>query len=200
MSERVIWERTIDHDRIERRRRRFVQWFWIPAAFCLVAGLLFAGWKNTIGIAIVLGIIGLLTGSWVRFSSLSDQANPTMTVGDGRIVLGRESVAITDVTSYTTLVASMQTSLFGERSRIYIGKAIFRLDERGTASTRRANSDVEFGWPNMGEDGVESIEVALDPMLPGKWIPPEDFFASDAKDQTRRAKRRRLSQQMRRLG
>lgn len=195
MTKRVIWERAIDTERIERRSQRFVQWFCIPAVFCIIAGLLFTGWQNAVGIAIVLAIFGLVIGSWVRFSSLSDRANPTMIVDNGSLVLGRESVVLADVTSYTTLVSSTQTSLFGDRSRIYIGKAVFRMAEQGRAKL----AVTEFGWPNMGEAGVESIEIALDPELPGKWIAPEEFFATNAKERTGRAARRRLSRQARRL-
>lgn len=183
MSERVIWERTIDNERIERRTRHFLQWFCIPAAFCLLAGLIFAGWQNAIGIAIVLGIFGGIFGSYVRFSSLSDRANPAMSIIDGSLVLGSESVPIADVDTYTTLVSSTQTSVFGDRSRIQIGKAIFRVGHKEI---------IEFGWPNMGEPGVESVEIALDPVLPGKWIAPEDFLDTEVTRRRGRPSRRRL--------
>lgn len=174
--ERVIWERTIDHERINQRRRRFIQWFCFPAAACLLAGLFFAGWKNAIGIAILLAIIGALLGSWVRFSSLSDQANPTLVHKDGQIILGKESVRIADIDTYTSFMSSTQTSVFGDRSRIHIGKVLFRLRTTVPGSRSGEKELVEFGWPNMDEAGVESIEAALEPVLVNKWIPPEEFF------------------------
>lgn len=188
MADRVIWERTIDHDKIRNRTERFRMRFFVPAALVLLVVLIVAGWQNAIGALLVLGLIGLAWGTTVRFQSLSDAANPVMTVGNGRIKLGERTVIVEDVKRFTTVATSMQTSVLGRHSRISLGKAIFRMDEPGT---RRDIHLVEFGWPNMTEAEVATVRAALEPELPGKWVSPGDMVEDS--EVPKRRRRPRLS-------
>lgn len=192
MGERVIWERTIDHDKISARTNRFRQRFYPAAAIILLAVLIFAGWKNAIGVFLVLGAVGMFWATTVRFQSLSDAANPVMKVSDGRLVLGERSIIIEDVKRFTTVATAMQTSLLGRHSQIKLGKAIFRMDVPGT---KRDPQLVELGWPNMDEDGVASLRAALEPELEGKWVEPGDML--DESEVSKRRRRPRLSDQIR---
>lgn len=189
MAEQVIWERTIDHARIAQRRQRFKRWFVLPAAAIVVIVLVAAGPANAFGAMIVLGLLCGIIGSWVHVSSLSDQANPTMVLRDGSIVMGSRSVRVDDVKKYTTALISKQTSVLGKRSRISIAKAVFRLDDP-TNAKRSAPQIVEFGWPNMGEAGIATVEDALDAVLPGRWVPPADLIAAHELPPPRRPSQR----------
>jgi hypothetical protein len=172
MANRVIWERTVDQDKIRERGERFRNRFYPAAALILLFVLIFAGWKNAIGALLVVGLIGMVWGNTVRFQSLGDAANPVMTVADGRLKLGDRTIIIEDVKRFTTIATAMQTSLLGRHSQIKVGKAIFRMDVPGA---RRKPDLVEFGWPNMTEEGVARVRAALEAELADKWIEPADL-------------------------
>ncbi len=176
MAERVTWERMVDHNKIRRRTERFRKRFFVPAALSVVGVLALSDWQNAIGALLVVGLVGLLWGTAVRYQSLSDAANPTIVVDRGRLRVGDREILIQDVRRFTTLATSVQTSLLGRHSRIHIGKAVFRLNELGGHDEPDL---VEFGWPNMGEHGVASVRVALEPELPGKWVDPTDLVTPD---------------------
>jgi len=186
MAERVIWERTVDHDKIRQRTERFRKRFFIPAAVVLLIVLVFAGWQNAIGALIVVGMVGLTWSTAVRFQSLSDGANPVMVVKNGRLVLGELEIIIEDVKRFTTMATSIQTSLLGRYSRVQLGKAVFRMDVPGT---KRDPKLIEFGWPNMDDAGIDTVKAALLPELPDKWVEPHDMIEDDEAS-TRRRRRR----------
>jgi len=187
MTERVIWERNVDHERIAHRTKQFQKRFAIVAAVIFVAVLIFGGPRNALGALIPLGILGAAWGTTVRFKNLSDKSNPVLKVNGGVLALGGLEVFLEDVKQFTTIATSVQTSLFGSRSRFDLGKAIFRTDEPGT---RRDPQLTEFGWPGLDEAGVDSIREALETVLPGKYVEPVDLVA--AKDLPRRTRRSRL--------
>ena len=188
MADRVIWERTVDHDKIRERSERFRKRFYPAAAAILLVALVFAGWKNAIGVALLVGIVGLVWGNTARFQSLSDAANPVMTVSSGRLKLGDRTIILEDVKRFTTMATVMQTSLLGRHSEIRLGKAIFRMDDPGT---KREPQLLELGWPNMTEEGVASVRAALEPELPGKWVEPVELV--DQSEIPKRTRRPRLS-------
>lgn len=183
MAERVIWERTIDHDKIRRRTERFRRRFFIPASLMIVGVLVLAGWQNAIGVLLIVGLVGLLWGSGVRYQSLSDAANPTIVIDRDRVRVGDREVIIEDVRRFTTIATSVQTSLLGNRSRIHIGKAVFRMNEPGG---RHEPDLVEFGWPNMTERGVATVREALERELPDKWVEPAELVTADELPKRRR--------------
>ena len=187
MAERVIWERTVDQNKIRERSDRFRKRFFPAAGLILLIVLVFTGWQNAIGALFVVGLVGMVWGNMVRYQSLSDAANPVMTVTDGRLKLGDRTVIIEDVKRFTTIATSLQTSLFGRHSRIHLGKAIFRMDMPGS----RGGPDlVEFGWPNMTEEGVATVRLALEAELDGKWVAPGDMV--DDGEVPKRTRRPRL--------
>ena len=187
MAERVIWERTVDQNKIRERSDRFRKRFFPAAGLILLIVLVVTGWQNTIGALFVVGLVGMVWGNMVRYQSLSDAANPVMTVTDGRLKLGDRTVIIEDVKRFTTIATSLQTSLFGRHSRIHLGKAIFRMDMPGS----RGGPDlVEFGWPNMTEEGVATVRLALEAELDGKWVAPGDMV--DDGEVPKRTRRPRL--------
>ena len=172
MAERVIWERTVDQDKIDRRDARFQKFFLAPAPVVFVAALVFTGLRNAIGVALLLGLLGFAWRTTIRFRALSESANPVLVVDRGRLILGERAVILEDVKHFTTLATSIQTSLLGRYSRVHLGKALFRLDMPGS----KGQPDiVEFGWPAMQEDGVASLRVALEAELPDKWVNPSDL-------------------------
>ncbi len=49
---------------------------------------------------------------------------------------------------------------------------------------------VEFGWPNMTEEGVARVRAALEPELVDKWVEPVDLVdQSELPKRSRRARR-----------
>ena len=183
MAERVIWERTIDYDKIAHRRARFQKLFFPPAIAIVLLVLVLASWQDALGAAFVVGMVGLVWGNTVRYQSLSDAANPTLTVEHGRLRLGDREIIMEDVKKFTTLATSTQTSLLGKYSRVQLGKAIFRYDVPGS---RREPQLSEFGWPNMGEVGVASLTEALQKEMPGKWIEPAELLTVEELPKRRR--------------
>ena len=184
MAERVIWQRQVDYDKIEQRKKNFSVRFAIVAVVVYLAGLFLSG--AFIGALVPVVIIGALWGSTVRFQNLSDQANPTIVVDGGILRFGRMEVFIEDVRRYTTMSSKIQTSMFGKYSRIQVCKAIFRLDTPGTRSEPKL---VEFGWPNMDEDSVATVKNALDNVLPDRWIAPDELVQLDEMPRRRRHNR-----------
>ena len=176
MADEVIWERIIDRDKIAARKRRFQRFFFLPAAVIIVLVAIVSGVGNAIGVAGVLALVGLAWGNVVRYQSLSDEANPIMTYDGHRLKVGSGEVMIEDIKRYSTFATSMQTSVLGKYSRIEIGKVVFRLDEPGS---RRDPRFVEFGWPNMGENGVASLADALEPIIGDRWVAPSDLVNED---------------------
>ena len=185
MADRVIWERVIDYDKIEKRKQRFLQLFIGPALLIVLLVFVLGGVANAIGAAILVGAVGLAWRTTVRYQSLSDQANPTMTYDGTHIRVGDRSVAVRDVKCYATWATSIQTSLLGRFSRIDLCKAVFRTDEPGT---RRDPQFVEFGWPNMDETGVEGIAAALRPILGTRQVEPAELLS---REEAKAASRRR---------
>ncbi len=188
MAERVIWERTVDHEKIQLRSERFRNRFFIPATLVLLVVLIFAGWQNALGVLILVSMVGLTWRSTVRYQSLSDAANPVMTVNNDRLILGEVEVILEDVKRFTTMATSIQTSLLGKYSRVQLGKAVFRLDVPGT---KRDPKLIEFGWPNMDDAGIETVKAALQPELPDKWVEPQDMI-EESEASTRRRRPRAL--------
>lgn len=188
MTARVIWEREIDHERIAARWASFRKRFFPLAIVVFVAALIFTGLANALGVLLVLAIIGGAWAATVHVQGLSDAANPTMTVEDGRLKLGDRVVILEDVKRFTTLAVSQQTSVLGDYSRIDVGKALFRMDMPGT---RAEPLLVELGWPNMDDEGVAGVRQALEGELPGKWVPFDKLAPEVAKDDDRRGRRSR---------
>ena len=187
MAERVIWERIVDQDKTRQRSEQFRKRFFPAAGITLAVVLISAGWKNAIGALLVVGLVGKVWGNTVRFQSLSDAANPVMTVSNGRLKLGDRTIIVEDVKRFTTIATAMQTSLLGRRSQIKLGKAIFRMDVPGS---KREPILVEFGWPNMTEEGVARVRAALEPELVDKWVEPVDLVdQSELPKRSRRARR-----------
>jgi len=187
MSEQVIWQRVIDYDKIDQRKQRFLKMFVGPAVAILLVVVIFTGLANGAGAAIVLGIVGLAWWNTVRYKSLSDQSNPTMTFDGERLSVGERSVLVADVKRYTTMATSIQTSVLGKYSRIHLGKVVFRTDNPGT---RRDPQLVEFGWPNMDEAEVDRIDAALEPILRGRKVEPTELLTEDElSERTRRRPR-----------
>lgn len=181
MAEREIWQRPIDYEKIDQRHKRFFQRFAIAGVIVYAGTLLLSG--SVFGSLVPVVILGGIWGSAIRFQSLSDKANPTMVVDGGVLRLGRAEVFIEDVRTYTTMATEIQTSVFGKYSRINLGKAVFRLDAPGTRSEPKL---VEFGWPNMQEDGVHSVKSALDGVLPDRWVEPAELVEVDELPKGRR--------------
>ena len=187
MAERVIWERIVDQDKTRQRSEQFRKRFFPAAGITLAVVLISAGWKNAIGALLVVGLVGMVWGNTVRFQALSDAANPVMTVSNGRLKLGDRTIIVEDVKRFTTIATAMQTSLLGRRSQIKLGKAIFRMDVPGS---KREPILVEFGWPNMTEEGVARVRAALEPELVDKWVEPVDLVdQSELPKRSRRARR-----------
>jgi len=193
MADRVIWERTIDHDKIRERNDRFRKRFYPAAAIIVILVVILASWKDAIGAFLIVAAIGMFWRTTVRYQSLCDAANPVMTANNGKVILGNRTIVIDDVKRFTTIATSMQTSLLGRHSQIKVGKAIFRMDVPGT---KREPQIVEFGWPNMTEDGVATVRAALEPELEGKWVEPGAMLDESEVNQSRR--RPRLTEQFRR--
>lgn len=187
MAERVIWEREINHERIRIRTSRFQKIFGVSTAVVLAAILILSGARNAIGVLILLGVIGFAWGMTVRFQNLSDAANPRLVVDRGRIILGNRDVIIADIKRYTTVATAIQTSIVSSLGEINLGKVVFRMD---VPRPGKAPDLVEFGWPNMAPEEVITLKDALEPVLPGKWVEPEDLIDPDEREEQRDRRRR----------
>jgi len=184
MDKQVIWERQVDEDTIAYRKQRFVTRFVALAIVIMILAVVLGA--SMIGTVVVLGVIGGLWGNMVRYQSLSDRANPTLSFDGVKLSLGEQrSVIVEDVKRYSTLPTTMQTSIVGKHSRISIGKVIFRMDEPGS---RRDPQLKEFGWPNMDQAELDTIALALEPILGDRWVEPVDLLAEHEYD--KRTKRR----------
>ena len=184
MAERVIWQRTVDDDKIAQRKRNFLRRFAVVAVVLYVLVVFLTG-GAFIGALVPVVLLGGLWGSTVRFQSLNDEANPTMVVDGGMLRLGRMEIVIDDIYRFTTMATETQTSLFGKYSRIHIGKAVFRLDVPGSRSEPKL---VEFGWPNMGQEGLDSVRHSLERELPDRWVEPIDLVEAEELPKGRRSR------------
>ena len=180
----MIWERAVDHERIRQRTERFRKNFGIPAALVLVATLIIGGLSITVVVLIIVLLIGVAWGMTVRFQNLTDAMNPRLVVDRGRVILGNSEVLIEDVKRFTTVATTIKTSV-GSLGQIQLCKAVFRMDE---PRPHRPPDLIEFGWPNMPPDQINSLKDALVPVLAGKWVEPEDLIDADEGDDPRRGR------------
>lgn len=182
----VVWRRAIDREAQARRWRKLGLFYAVPVAIALCAGLLLGGTGAFLGLLILLGLFGLLLVAWIALIGHNARMNPEIVLDDGALVLGRRRVRIDEVEAWTTVMTKASTSV-GAPNRMshsfWLAKALFRVPvvRDGRRATRPdgepAFEVVAFVWPSMSDAALDTVRVALEPHLPGPWLPPDAFRA-----------------------
>ncbi len=158
----MIWRRTIDEAR-QRRRTRWLLRFAIAAAVvaALVAVLVDPG--SALGVALIAGFLGAIASVFIFAAGAQARVGKTIDVQGTSLVCGRVTVPIPEVTAYTTYSSEEVAGVANGKSvKVRFGFAVFQLADGSTRA---------FKWPNMPEDQIDGVRVALDTVLPGRWQP-----------------------------
>lgn len=178
-SEAVIWRRSIDPSVHNRRWKRFGLWYCLPVVVVLAAMAVFMGPWEALGGLILFGGFGLLVAGWIFFKSLGQRMNPEIRFDGEALLWARVRVPLADVARYSTFMSSVQgppahvasNPAAQIRHSVKIGVVRFGL---------ASGKEVQFQWAELPEHELESLRVALDPLLPGRWRQVEGWYSSAA--------------------
>jgi len=183
----VIWQREIEHDRIAGRWRKFLLFYGAPSAAMLVIGLFVGGVGPFLGLAILLGLFGLMLGALVFFKNLGTKQNATIALDDQDLVFGRRRIDLRRVESWTTRtddadwgVGSM--TVFGDATagNGITAQVVFRLAVVNEHGHRGVRSDggaafelVRLAWAEMPGDHLERLQHAIAPYIDAPYVSPD---------------------------
>lgn len=164
--DQVVWTRSYDREKQQRRTRMFQRWFLLPLAVIVAVAAVVSGPAGALGVLILGGGIGLLLGGTVFLMNHNERANGLIVLRNGALVCGRLQVPIAQVQSFTTFMTKINSTnpAAGSGSKVSttMGKAVFQLD---------GGKPVTFMWPAMSAAQLDEVRVALSGVLPGRWQP-----------------------------
>jgi hypothetical protein len=166
--DQVVWTRSFDRARQQRRSRLFRLYYALPLAVIVVVTAVAADPWSALGVLILGGGFGLLLGGWVFMTNRNERANGEIVLRAGTLVCGRTQVPMAQVVSFTTFAST--TSVINPAagssatSDIDMGNAVFQLND---------GNSVSFAWPSMPADHVDGVRIALEGVLPGRWQPQQ---------------------------
>jgi hypothetical protein len=164
----IIWKRHYDKASQNKRMKRFCVFYLIPATICIVLMAILKDIYSALGLLIILGLFGLLLFAWLWMIGFNLRMHPTVVEDDGYLCMGRQKVPIDQVMSFSTYMSSVSYSSYGTHSRtrssIGLGCVTFLLSDR---------KEIDFKWPALEKEQLDTLRVALEQVLPGKWTPIE---------------------------
>jgi len=180
----IIWTREVQNTAIARRWRQFLMFFVGPAVLALAVGALVGGVGAFLGLAILLGLFGLLLFGLVFFKNLSAKQNQTIVCEGDHLVLGHRRVDLDRVESWSTRsddpnwgVGSQ--ALFGNpmAGNAITAQVLFRLTVLDAAGQRLMRPDggaryeiIDFAWAEMPEDHLDRLRHAIAPFIRAPYV------------------------------
>jgi len=186
----VIWQREIEHDRLAGRWRKFLLFYVAPSVAVLVIGLVVGGVGPFLGLAILLGLFGLMLGALVFFKNLGAKQNATISLHDHHLVFGRRRIDLRRVESWTTRSDDVD---WGVGSQLLFGNAtagnaitaqvVFRLAVVNEHGHREVRSDggpafelVRLAWAEMPGDHLERLQHTIAPHIGAPYVSAEQLL------------------------
>ena len=178
----VVWRRPFDPEARGRRRRKLLLGYGLPFVLALAVGYAVGGTGALLGLAILLGLFGLLLVAWVELISHNERMNPEIRIDGDSLVVGRKRVRIADAEAWTTVMRKQTTSVGAPNTtshRCTLARLRFRIPvvRDGERVTRPdggpAFEVVGFAWPAMGADQLDGIRAALEPHLSAPYVPAD---------------------------
>jgi hypothetical protein len=165
--DQVVWTRSYDREKQQRRTRRFQRWVLLPLAVIVAFTAVVSGPAGALGILIIGGGLGLMLGATVFLMNRNERANGVIVLRNGALVCGRlPQVPTAQVQSFTTFVQKINSTnpAMGSNTKVSatIGKAEFQLND---------GKPVTFMWPSMPAAQLDEVRAALEGVLPGRWQP-----------------------------
>ncbi len=161
----IIWKRHYDEVAQKKRIKRFYVFFLFPAALSIVLMAIFKSIGEASGLLILLGLFGLLLFGWIWMMGVNLRMNPTVIEDGEYLYCGRNKVAKNEVMAFSTYMSSVSFSYSNSHggmssSSMGIGCVTFLLSDR---------QEIDFKWPAIEQEQLDTLREALDPILPGKW-------------------------------
>jgi hypothetical protein len=178
----ILWRRTIDVDAQRRRWRKLALFYGLPSGIALLAGAAIGGMGAFLGLLILLGLFGLLLAAWIVLIGHNLRANPEIVLDDGFLRAGRRQVRVDEVEAWTTAMIKASTSVGAPNQVSHsfsLAKVLFRIPvHRNGRRARRPDGGPAFDvlgfvWPSMTAEELETIRIALEPHVPGPYVPLE---------------------------
>ena len=169
----VVWQRRVDVAKQRRNLQRFWKLYGVPVGLIiLIGGVFFGGVGTAAGLAILLGGIGSMMFLAIWLTGYSQRANPVITRHGAELCWAKRRVPIDQVQRFSTFTdhrSVNQTAVTGSHTthRVRIGTARFLLSD---------GSEVDFAFAHLDEAQLEELRIALDGVLPGKWVAISDLY------------------------
>ena len=159
---RTIWRRDTDDEGSRRRMRLFVRWYVIPLVVILVVVAVASDPWNALGVLILFGSIGALLWFWIWGTGRNRRTNPEVAFDGTSLMWGRLAVPVAQVERYTTYRSSSTIHIDATtRGTAHFAVAEFSMTE---------GKPVEFRWADLSDADLASLRVALDTVLPGRYV------------------------------
>lgn len=155
----IIWKRHYDKASQDKRMKRFRFFYLIPATISIVLMAILEGIYSALGLLIVFGLFGSLLFAWLWMIGYNKRMHPTVVENDGYLCMGRQNVPMNQVMSFSTYITS-------SRDKVAMGCVTFLLSDR---------KEIHFKWPTLEKEQLDTLRVALENVLPGKWKPIEEL-------------------------
>jgi|GEM_PF-3628192 len=168
----IIWERQYNHTAHRRRLKRLYKYYFAPVVLIAVLTAFLKGIGEGLGVILVFGSIGGLFLLWFWLIGLNQRMNPTITEDGDYLYCGRTKVKMEQITAFSTYMLSGASMLVQSGSGTTWSKggsagcAVFLLSDQ---------EKVRFKWPNIENEDLEKVKLALDSVLPNKWRPAENI-------------------------
>lgn len=182
----VLWQRSIDPDAQSRRWRKLALYYGLPVGVALLAGLLLGGVGALLGLLIFLGLFGLMLAAWILLLGHNERVNPEILLEDGSLSVGRRRVRVDEVEAWTTAMTKASTSVGAPNqvsqsftlAKVFLRVPVVRDGARATRPDGGPAFDVvEFVWPSLSREELDTIRVALEPHVPGPYVTLEEIRA-----------------------
>lgn len=169
----IVWQRRVDEEKHRRNLRLFWMFYGMPVGLTiLIGGVFFGGVGTAAGLAILLGGIGSMIFVAIWLKGYSIRANPVITRHGAELCWAKRRVPIDQVQHLTTFTENLsvsQSAITGSHITNYvgIGTARFILSD---------GREVDFVFPHLDTAQLDEMRVALEYVLPGKWISVGDLY------------------------
>jgi hypothetical protein len=158
----VIWERVIDEAAQAKRIKRLLNWYAFPSLAIIVVGAVLGGFGAAAGLLILFGLFGALLGGWVFMLNLNERSLTKLWVTDGVLHQTRnKGIPLAQVNEFSVSQSTDNSDTGVDAvTATFLAKGVL----------------LEWmKWPSMPSHHMPGVVAALESVLPGKSISPDEM-------------------------
>jgi len=170
----IVWTRAIDQAALSARWRKLGLYYGLPVIAVLAVGLIVGGAGAFLGLAILLGLFGLMLVALVFFKNLNAKANATIERAGDELILGNRRVDLTRLESWAT---KSDKEDWGVREAAVSGNPMAGNAITATVIFRMTSESgpevVRFVWAEMPPDHLDQLRATLEPHIDAPFVPSD---------------------------